>query len=384
MGELRRTLVRLVRLLQDSKPGGHLLARSPARTSLRLELPLDPASPRRDREHDERLLRELHRLLDEEIEQLASFRPGRIFCHRCGGPECGHALPPDPRSVFLGWTATGRPRWADFAQLCLDRHHPRVDLLYEEPPDVLYLVMDQDDLSLDLLPPLRRERRTEVLAQVALGFFPTRPREPRRDLRALTAQAIGSRPRRGPYRLSLNLICGEPDDGRVARMWSRNGSPWSIAARTAQGKLQTLALKARRARRSRRPSAGWAPDDPRDFLRRGSTAILAEFARRVARETRGRARRTRHAEERHTSGQRPTRTALHDLRRSTPADLMVDRRTGVLVVHGERGRTHFFNPDGRLVSSVRYAQDEVSRKRKRGHWRPATSEEARRLLDTLK
>jgi len=327
------------------------------------------------------LLHDLHRMLDEEIQILASFRPGRVYCHRCAGTGCEHASPPGARSVFLGWSSTGVPRWGDFAQLCLERHHPLVDRLYADPPEILYQMTDGEELSLDLLPALRRERRSEVLAQVSIGLLALGRPGARDDLRTLTAQAVSSRSRGVPPRLALNLILGDGERGPDLEQ----PSPWRSAARTAQGKLDSLLRRARGARRrgDRQGGRGQAREEQRDLIRRGSTAILGELARRVVREARGRGRRTMHAEERHSDGRRPTRTALLDLRRARPEELMVDRRSGALVVPGGRGRTHFFNSGGRLVSSVRYAPEELARKRKRGHWRPATPEEGRALLETL-
>ena len=111
--------------------------------------------------------------------------------------------------------------------------------------------------------------------------------------------------------------------------------------------------------------------------------ILQGLARRLERDQRSRKRRTRHAEARHESGRRPTRKALDDARTAGEGELLFDERSGTLVVLGERGRTHFFTPQGRLVSSVRYSRDAVERKLKLGMWRPATREQAEQLRRTL-
>lgn len=378
--EVRRALAHLLSHLRSTKPGGHLLGDALGGRELRLVLPL-PRGEEEGGAADERLLRDLHRMLDEEIQVLASFRPGRVYCHRCSSTDCGHAVPPDARSVFVGWSATGAPRWQDFAQLCLERRHPLVDRLYAEPPEILYQMTDGEELGLDLLPALRRESCSEILVQASIGFLSLGLKGGRPDLRALTAQAVSSRSRGGPPRLALNLVLGNGGE----RSELDRPSPWRSAARTAQGKLDSLLRRARGGRRrgGRRGDRGQRREEERDLLRRGGTAILGEFARRVVREARGRGRRTHHAEERHSSGRRPTRTALLDLRRARPEELMVDRRSGALVVPGGRGRTHFFNSQGRLVSSVRYAPEELARKRKRGQWRPATPDEGRALLETL-
>jgi hypothetical protein len=113
------------------------------------------------------------------------------------------------------------------------------------------------------------------------------------------------------------------------------------------------------------------------------SGILNGLARRLERDRRGRARRTVHAERRHRSGERPTRKALDDVRLARPGSILVDERAGTLVILGERGRTHFFTPGGRLVSSVRYSRDAVEKKRKLYFWREATVEESRALQEAV-
>jgi hypothetical protein len=54
-----------------------------------------------------------------------------------------------------------------------------------------------------------------------------------------------------------------------------------------------------------------------------------------------------------------------------------------VVVLGDRGRTHFFTPDGRLVSSVRYSREAIERKVKLEVWRKATAEVAEALRAKL-
>jgi hypothetical protein len=131
--------------------------------------------------------------------------------------------------------------------------------------------------------------------------------------------------------------------------------------------MQTLdETKASRGRR--RPATD-------DELRRRLDGILQGLARRLASDQRSRSRRTRHAEERHSSGTRPTRKALDDARVARDDAFMVDERSGTLVVLGDRGRTHFFAPDGQLVSSVRYSRDAIARKIRIERWRDASNEE---------
>jgi hypothetical protein len=118
-------------------------------------------------------------------------------------------------------------------------------------------------------------------------------------------------------------------------------------------------------------------------LERRLAGIMRGLARRLERDQRSRSRRTRHAEERHSSGERPTRKAIDDAREAKNESFMVDERSGAIVVLGERGRTHFFTDAGRLVSSVRYSRDAIARKVKLEKWREARREERERLLELL-
>ncbi|HKQ62045.1 MAG TPA: hypothetical protein VJS92_12205, partial [Candidatus Polarisedimenticolaceae bacterium] len=88
-------------------------------------------------------------------------------------------------------------------------------------------------------------------------------------------------------------------------------------------------------------------------------------------------------EQRHASGQRPTRNAVEDARRAADDAILVDERNGVLIVLGERGRTHFFTRTGQLVSSVRYSTEAIARKVKVELWRAATAAEAAALREKL-
>jgi hypothetical protein len=107
------------------------------------------------------------------------------------------------------------------------------------------------------------------------------------------------------------------------------------------------------------------------------------MARRLEREHRARSRRTRHAEQRHESGRRPTRNAIDDIRAAGTEGILLDERTGTVVVLGDRGRTHFFTAEGRLVSSVRYSADAIERKRKLGLWRQTSTDQAGAIRERL-
>jgi hypothetical protein len=370
---VRETLDRLVRERLARRPGGHLIEAQLREIELRLPLPLDP-SEGAARAFSTRLVATIDELLDDAVQLAAAFRPGHVWCHRCESLTCEHSRPPSSRQVFVGYAPTGFPRWEDFAQVCLERKHPRVDQLYDEPPAFLTLVQDGAALQGKMLAAFDNGSY-ELLGQVVAGFFPVRTRaEEGRGVLALTAQVAASRTRRGRLRLGLNLLGRTPSGDDLERLWDRHEElPWRKAVHWAQSALQTVTPRRGRA----------ASSEPLAAAGQRVERILQGLARRLERDHRARGRRTRHAEERHASGERPTRKALDDARLVASDSLLVDDRTGAVVVLGERGRTHFFTPDGRHVSSVRYSREAIERKLKSELWRRATDELSREFRSKL-
>jgi hypothetical protein len=276
----------------------------------------------------------------------------------------------------VGYAPTGAPRWIDFAQRCLDLRHPLVDRLYDVPPAFLTLVHNATELHGSLLQAFDN-RTYALLGQVTAGFFsvPARAHEGR-GVVSLSIQAALSRPRRGRSRVGLNLLARGPGGEALDLIWERQDDlPWRRSVRWAQAALATLGPRLDRARQ--RKGGGYAELETR------VDGILNGLARRLERDNRARSRRTRHAQERHQSGRRPTRKAIEDAREAPDGAFMQDSRSGTLVVLGNRGRTHFFASEGKLVSSVRYSRDAIERKVKQERWQPATTEQRETLRRTL-
>ena len=357
-------LQRMVRERLARKPGGHLIEADLDRVDLHLSLVLG-GNDQEPRRFAAELVESIDRILDDAVQHAAAFRPGHAWCHRCGRADCEHSRPPSCRHVFVGYAPTGMPRWEDFAQVALDLRHPEVDRLYDRPPAFLTLVQGKDELHDGILQAFRAGSY-ELLGQVTAGFYRVPARlEEGRGVLALTVQAAGSRPERGRRRVGLNLIGRTPAGESLDLLWERQDElPWRRAVRWAQSSLATLGRDG-------------------EALQQRVDGILRGLARRLERDHRARGRRTRHAERRHASGDRPTRKAVDDAREATAESVMVDDARGTLVVLGERGRTHFFSPDGRLVSSVRYGREAIARKIKQDRWRPATTEEAEALRSRL-
>jgi hypothetical protein len=362
---------RLARELLARKPGGHLVEEAAGSLELRIPLRLRPAR-RGSSSLAFEIASRLDRLVQAALEEAVLFRPGNAFCYRCGTGGCVHGQPPSCRHVFAGYGPTGLPEWEDFAQLCLEQRHPDVDRLYEQPPAFVVLLQRGDELRKRLLRPFEDGRRVELLGQVAAGFYrlPARAPSGRNNL-ALSFQLCALHRRDGLLRLGLNVLGRAPADGvPLEGSWERSAElPWTLPVQWAEHELERLRRGAARL--------------DRDRLVLHADRILRGLAHRLERDQRARARRTRHAERRHLARTRPTPKALEDARRAKAADILFDERNGTYVVPGERGRTHFFAGDGRLVTSVRYSREAIERKRSRGVWREADPAEADRLLSVL-
>ncbi len=140
-------------------------------------------------------------------------------------------------------------------------------------------------------------------------------------------------------------------------LWERHDElPWRRGVQWAQSALASVGRGGRGGRRE---------EDQRVL------GIMQGLARRLERDQRARSRRTRHAEDRHASGRRPTRKAVDDAREVRPENCLIDQRSRTVVVLGDRGRTHFFTEEGQHVSSVRYSKDAIARKIKLEQWSPA-------------
>jgi hypothetical protein len=243
-----------------------------------------------------------------------------------------------------------------------------VDRLYDDPPVLVTLVQAKQALHGGVLRAFRGGSY-ELLGQMTAGFFSVRQRaEDGRAVMALTVQVAASHAGRNVRRLGLNVL-GSTPAGEPLEHLSDLGVelPWLKPVRWAQSALETLAV---------------APRDAA-LLERRVEGILQGLARRIGREHRARGRRTRHAEQRHASGTRPTRKAVDDARAVPAEALLVDGRRGTVVVVGDRGRTHFFTVDGQHVSSVRYSREAIERKLKLAHWLPATGAQARTFRKAL-
>jgi hypothetical protein len=392
-------------------PSGHLAAGAAERLELAVAVPAAVGSLRGVR--FEELAGEVDAALDAALAALvahrAAFRPGAVFCLRCGGAECEHALPGGPREVFAGYGKTGLPRFLDLAQLLLERGDPRVDRLYDEPPALLAHTVLGRDLGAELLPAYRASAAGHRLhGQVVAGWWRVPGEAGRREPLALTFQIASTRPPStaaqggGRRRYGLNVLGRAPGGRPLADLLDPLGElPWAAAVRWAQAEVE--AVERAEAEGARAPRGEAAEGERgggdkaggeraggeragREARRRAARArdarlagVLNGLARRLEKDRRASERKTQHARERHAQGDRPTDMALADLARAGAEEVLVDRRQDTLVVLGDRGRTHVFSPAGKHVTSIRYAPEAIERRRQRDLWRPAAPEEVAAL-----
>ena len=369
-------------------PSGHLVASRGEPVELTVTLPTSAAAARGGLGE---LAGEAGAALDRAVSGLvthqATFVPGAVYCLRCNSAGCEHAEPPGPRQVFAGYGKTGVPRFLDFGQLLLERNDPRVDRLYGNKPALLAHTHLGRDLTAELLDAYRDDATGYLLhGQVAAGWYRVPDSAGRPSVVALTFQLVSTRPPGNPRRFGLNVLGSGPEGEPLEHLFDRLGAlPWTPHVRWAQEALESIERAAAKGgstakekkkggKKSGKNGAGKRAGVSKAVEKR-LTGVLNGLSRRLEKGRRAKERKTRHGRERHAQSDRPTEMALADLARAGQEDVMVDRRQETLVVLGDKGRAHVFNPGGKLVTSIRYAPESIERRRKQDRWRPASKDE---------
>lgn len=370
-------LIDEVRTRIDRHPLGHLVAGRGERIDLHLSLPTALRDGHLGKAgHD--AAEAIQAAVQDLLHHSALFQPGRVLCLRCQNATCEHAGPTSGRQIFAGWGPAGLPRFVDFGQWLLQRRDPRVDLLYRDPPQLVTVVLTERELAGDLIPAFRqREDSYRIHAQVTAGWYqapdPAGPSGARKPF-AVSLQLISSRGRGRRRRFGINVVGIGPGGEPLENLYDRIGQiPWGDAVRWAQGVLLGMEGQLERS-----------PRTPKEAVEKRIEGLANAVARRLEKDQRGKERRTRHGQQRHAEGDRPTRMALADLARASPENLLYDTRKETLVVVGDRGRAHVFNLAGKLVTSVRYNPASIEKRRQSGAWRPAAAEEIRKVREQIR
>lgn len=299
----------------------------------------------------------------------APFPMGRVPCFRSGTTDGPQSVPPTPTSVFNGHAATGKPTWIEFTSLCLERREPRVSALYRDPPAAIGLVQLAEDLGEPLLPEFESlAAGHQILGQVSVGLIPGPALGIDGDVGrvAFSLQVVSLKG--GAGRLMLNLI---GLDERALLEAAHGGSD------RAEGLLKAIKATRRRLRSLKRRQVTQRTEgqDLPGVLHR--TRVELERALSPDR------RRTKHAQNRHESGDRPTLSAVGDATSAPLERLMEDTQRKTIVVLGRRGRAHIFSREGRHVTSLKLEPGELERKTIRRRWRPLSEAQARQFQSNL-
>ncbi|MDP6944069.1 MAG: hypothetical protein QF464_07975 [Myxococcota bacterium] len=308
----------------------------------------------------------LRERLDEALEAADAFEVGRVRCFLCDSTRCDHATPPTDISTFAGYTSNGKPEWVSFTNLLISRKDPRVDRLYNDPPEIIAVAIGASELAQGLMPSFGgTDGIYRVLGQVAVGRVPTNlsGRGKVRDRVVLTLQIVETTAPGQPTTLRTNLL-GLPmeDITEAAAMGDPRGPAEALrlTVRAANEKIEALVLRASRAEVD---------------LTTLAQPLLNELRGDLERVFRPVRRRTQHAQERHEEGERPTGQAMDDVRQASADAFYRDTRHNTYVVVGDRSRAHVFNDAGKLVTSLRMRSDELERKVRKGRWKPLDAKE---------
>ena len=321
-------------------------------------------------------------ILDTVTDRLESVSSvvtaGRAWCFQCKSNQCAHGVPESLRQTFAGYTATGKPRWENFLDLCLKRRPAGMDGLFAERPTVVVVALSADELNEERLPEFTGGTGgAQVLGQVVLGLLPSdlNGRSKSAERRALTIQILSVGPVGRARRYMMNLIgFTRSEIRRYAADQGSNGT-----AERLRRIIERLSTRLGAAQQKLATLSGSDEERREAFVDR----ILSRLRSDIDQIFRSGQRRTKHAEARHQAGGRPTRTAWDDARGAPREKVFYDIRHETFVVVGKRGRAHVFSPDGRHVTSLRLEKGEIDRKANRGRWRPISPSEFEDLRKIL-
>ncbi len=352
----------------EKHPQSHLALAHPGRgpgvVRLELEVPLSQGGGALA-DAVEKADADLSRELESLLRSRGVLSPGRLYCLRCTSPECEHSVPEDGRQIFAGYGSSGLPRWVAFGQWLLERQHPRLDDIYRKPPRLVTERVSGQELGAEVLDIYRDDDADFRLhGQVTAGWYAVPPRHGGALAHiALSFQVISSR-----RRFALNVLGRGPGGEPLGELYERlRVVPWQGVV--AWGQQVLASIEKAQTKNQRQAVEGRIE------------GLLKGLERRLSQDQRARGRRTDHAEKRHHEGDRPTRMAFADLARGDAERVLFDRRHETLIVLGERGRAHVFNPEGKLVTSIRYSPESIERKKRQEIWRPASDEEVAALRD---
>ena len=289
-------------------------------------------------------------------EHEAALQPGCVFCYFSNSASGPHSRPPGVRQVFEGYGSTGRPSYADFLTLAIDRRAEGIERL-SAGEDVVVTSVSMGRV-------LRTQQLQEfgngspvfrVLGQVDAGLYALAGSD---EKAAFSFQLLRAQTLDGMTRFRLHWV-GHADLRDVA-------DPMVLAIlKRFQQKLDHGSLRFQGM-----DANGTAVDDE-EFVQ----PFLTDLAKQLSGRARRAAQRTGHANERVEEQQRPTTKCWDDAREAGDDRILRDDEQGTLVVVGPKNRVHVFAPDAKHVTSLVLTGSQVQRRLQEGRWHPAEPED---------
>jgi hypothetical protein len=302
----------------------------PRYLELNLRVPLDGGNDVRHAAGT--AVEQISKRVREVREHEKALRPGAVFSYFAGSSHAEGCRPTEARQVFDGYSSTGKPQFADFVTMAIDRKDPQIDRMLAGEEIILTHVSMGRVLRTQQLAEFGGNSPVfKILGQVDAGLF----------------RVLGAA---GRCAFSFQLLRGTTLEGRV--------------------RLRLHAVGA---------------VDPMDLADPAIMQILSRFQRQLDVEamrlegqqqrTRNAGRRTQHGLERAEEGQRPTSRAYPDAGEASDDAILWDLDQNTVVVLGGKGRVHVFTPQGKHVTSVMMQGHAIDRRRHMGRWRLAEPEE---------
>ncbi|MCB9877379.1 MAG: hypothetical protein H6835_07235 [Planctomycetes bacterium] len=288
-------------------------------------------------------------------EHEKALRPGAVYSYFDDSSHAEGCRPKEPRQVFDGYTSTGKPNFADFVTLAIDRKDANIDrLLAGEEVILTHVTMGRVLRTQQLAEFGSASPVFKILGQVDAGLFRVLNDAGRC---AFSFQLLRGSTLEGRVRLRLHAV------GAVDPMDLADPALMQILSRF-QRKLDGEALRLEGQLKH-------GEVDEEAFV----LPLLQDLARQLQSRTRNAGRRTQHGLERSEEGQRPTSRAYPDAAEASDQAILWDIDQATVVVLGPKGRVHVFSPEGKHVTSVVMQGAAIERRRHQGRWRPAEPEE---------
>lgn len=325
----------------------------PRYLDLQLRVPLDGGNDVRHAAGTavEQILQRVREVREHE----QAMRPGAVYSYFSDSSHEEGCRPIEPRHVFDGYSSTGKPKFADFVTVAIERKDPEIERMLSGEEIVLTHVTMGRVLRTQQLAEFGGNSPVfKILGQVNAGLFRVLGDAGRC---AFSFQLLRGKTLEGRVRLRLHPV------GAVDPMDLADPALMQILSRF-QRKLDTEAL------RLEGKLKGGEVDEEEFVL-----PLLQEFAKQLQSRTRNTGRRTQHGTERSEEGQRPTAKAYPDAGEANDASILWDIDQSTVVVLGPKGRVHVFSPQAKHVTSVSMQRPAIERRRQQGRWRLAEPEE---------